>query len=378
MKVLHVYRTYFPDPPGGLQEAIRQICLSTQPYGVENTVFTLSPNPDPSVIVRPEAKVVRCRSWVAPASCDLGGLKSFSTFCKLVEQADVVHYLFPWPFADVLHEMAPKKPSILTYVSDIVRQRWLGTLYEPLMWRTLKSMDAVVSNVPSYAATSPVLSHRSLISKVCQIPLGIEESSYTMEADPSILFRIGIVDNEPFILFVGVLRYYKGLHTLLDACAQTCGRVVIAGSGPEGEALQAQAKRLGLSNLIFAGQVTKAEKLALLKSCRALVLPSHLRSEAYGMVLVEASMFGKPMISCEINTGTSFVNKHLKTGLVVPPGSPTDLASAMNTLLEDVSVAEGFGQAARQRYEKNFSGPVLGEAYARLYREVLENKRHER
>ena len=377
MKVLHVYRTYFPDPPGGLQEAIRQICLSTQPYGVESTVFTLSPNPNPSVIIRPEAKVVRCRSWVAPASCDLGGIQSFSTFRKLVEQSDVVHYLFPWPFADVLHEIAPKKPSILTYVSDIVRQRWLGTLYEPLMWRTLKSMDAIVSNVPSYAATSPVLSNRSLISKVHQIPLGIEESSYAMDTDPSILSRLGLDSKEPFILFVGVLRYYKGLHTLLDACLQTRGKVVIAGSGPEGEALQAQVKRLGLSNVIFAGQVTKAEKLALLKACRALVLPSHLRSEAYGMVLVEASMFGKPMISCEINTGTSFVNKHFKTGLVVPSGSPTDLANAMNTLLEDVSVAEGFGQAARLSYEKNFSGPVLGEAYARLYREVLENKRNE-
>ena len=151
---------------------------------------------------------------------------------------------------------------------------------------------------------------------------------------------------------------------------------MIAGSGPEGEALKAQAKSLGLSNVIFAGQVTKAEKLALLKACRALVLPSHLRSEAFGMVLVEASMYGKPMISCEINTGTSFVNKHLKTGLVVPPGSPTDLVGAMNILLEDASVAEGFGHAARQRYEKNFSGPVLGEAYARLYREVIENKRN--
>lgn len=378
MKVLHVYRTYFPDPPGGLQEVIRQICLSTQPFGVESTIFTLSHNPNPSVILRPEARVVRCRSWAAPASCDLGGIRSFSTFRSLVEKADIVHYLFPWPFADLLHQTAPQKPTILTYVSDIVRQRWLGTLYEPLMWRTLRSMDAIVSNVPSYAATSPVLSHRSLISKVRQIPLGIEESSYAMDADASILSRLGLDSTEPFILFVGVLRYYKGLHTLLDACAHTRGRVVIAGSGPEGEALQAQAKSLGLSNVIFAGQVTKAEKLALLKACRALVLPSHLRSEAYGMVLVEASMFGKPMISCEINTGTSFVNKHLKTGLVVPLGSPIDLAGAMNTLLEDTSAAEGFGQAARQRYEKNFSGPVLGEAYTRLYREVLENKRNQR
>lgn len=375
MKVLHVYRTYFPDPPGGTQEAIRQICLSTQPYGVENTLFTLSPNPEPSIIIRPEAKVVRCRSWAAPASCDLGGPQAFTTFRSLVKQSDVVHYLFPWPFADLLHEVAPKKPSVLTYISDIVRQQRLKALYEPLMWRTLRGMDAIVSNVPRYAETSPVLTQSSLTAKIRQIPLGIEESSYLIEPDNSILSRLEIKEGEPFILFVGVLRYYKGLHILLEACKHTKGRVVIAGSGPEGAALQAQAKCLGLSNVTFVGQISEAEKVALLKACRALVLPSHLRSEAYGMVLVEASLYGKPMISCEIHTGTSFINKHLKTGLVVPPESPTDLASAMNTLLEDVSAAEGFGQAARQRYEKNFSGPVLGQAYARLYREVLENKR---
>lgn len=115
MKVLHVYRMYFPDPPGGLQEAIRQICLSTQPYVVENTIFTLSPNPEPVVIQRQETKVVRCRSWAVPASCELGGIQSFSTFRSLVEQADVVHYLFPWRFADLLNMVAPKKPGGFKY-----------------------------------------------------------------------------------------------------------------------------------------------------------------------------------------------------------------------------------------------------------------------
>lgn len=373
MKVLHVYRTYFPDPPGGMQEAIRQICLSTQPYGVENTIFTLSPNPEPNIIMRPEGRVVRCRSWAAPASCDLGGPQAFSSFRSLVQQSDVVHYLFPWPFADLLHEVAPKKPSVLTYISDIVRQQRLKALYEPLMWRTLRGMDAIVSNVPRYAETSPVLTQSSLTAKIRQIPLGIEESSYIIEPDNTILSRLGIKDGEPFIFFVGVLRYYKGLHTLLEACKHTKGRVVIAGSGPEGTSLQAQAKALGLSNVIFAGQVTKAEKVALLKACRALVLPSHLRSEAYGMVLVEASMFGKPMISCEINTGTSFVNQHLTTGLVVPPESPVEMATAMNTLLTDRSVAGSFGLSARERYETHFSGRVLGESYARVFSEVLNN-----
>ncbi len=89
------------------------------------------------------------------------------------------------------------------------------------------------------------------------------------------------------------------------------------------------------------------------------------------MVLVEASMCGRPMISCEIGTGTSFVNKHGETGLVVPPGSPERLREAMFSLLADADRAEEMGQAARRRYEQLFSGEALGRAYMDLYRGVL-------
>jgi len=374
LKVLHVYRTYFPDPPGGLQEAIRQICLATQDYGVENTIFTLSPNPVPSEIERPEGRVIRCRSWAAPASCDLGGFSAFRQFRRLAREADVVHYFFPWPFADLLHLWAcPRKPSVTTYISDIVRQRWLGAVYAPLMWKMLAGTQAIVANAPAYAQTSPVLSAPSLRDRVRVIPLGIDERSYPHDGDDGVLRRLGLGEAEPFFLFVGVLRYYKGLHTLVQAAAAVSARVVIAGSGPEGPALQEQALQLGLTNVVFAGQVTDAEKVALLKNCRALVLPSHLRSEAYGMVLVEAAMFGKPMISCEIGTGTSYVNADGETGIVVPPESPAELVRAMNRLIEDEALAQRFGQAARLRYERMFSGEALGRAYAALYQDVVHD-----
>lgn len=101
-----------------------------------------------------------------------------------------------------------------------------------------------------------------------------------------------------------------------------------------------------------------------------MVLPSHLRSEAFGMVLVEAEMFGKPMICCEIGSGTSYVNEHGVTGLVVPPEQPDALAKAMQALLADDALAGRMGQAARARYEAMFSGPALGDAYRSLYRSV--------
>ena len=369
--VLHVYRTYFPDPPGGLQEAIRQIALSTSAYGVDSTIFTLSPNPVPAVLARPEARVVRCRSWGAPASCDLGGIAAFSRFAGLAREADVVHYLFPWPFADVLRATAGSdRPAVLTYVSDVVRQRWLGAAYAPLMWRTLRSMRVIVANCPAYARTSPILSDPSIRDKVRVIPLGIEESSYPKAGDDRVFERIGIGADEAYFLFIGVLRYYKGVHFLIEAAKRLDARIVIVGAGPEGERLRQLAKQIGAENVVFAGRVSDAEKVALLKRCRSLILPSHLRSEAYGMVLVEAAMFGRPQVSCEIGTGTSFVNSHEETGLVVPPQDPVALAAAMNSLLADEALADRMGAAARLRYDRLFSGAVLGKAYAALYREV--------
>jgi rhamnosyl/mannosyltransferase len=104
-----------------------------------------------------------------------------------------------------------------------------------------------------------------------------------------------------------------------------------------------------------------------------LALPSHLRSEAFGMVLVEAEMYAKPMVCCEVGSGTSFVNVHGETGYVVPPESPVELASAINALLSDPILAAQMGSAARSRYERLFSGQALGRAYADLYREVLSS-----
>ena len=371
LQALQVYRTYFPDPPGGLQEAVRQIAISTSSFGVQTKVFALSPKPDPATISRPEGMVIRARSWAAPASCDLGGVTAFRRFAEVCSQSDVIHYQFPWPFADVLHAVVrPQIPAVLTYQSDVIRQKILGAMYEPLMWRTLKSMRIIVATSPAYVRTSAVLSDPSIRDKVRVIPNGIVEESYSKEADAGVFDRIGLFRGEPYFLFIGVLRYYKGLHTLVQAARHVGARIIIAGSGPEDRNLKELANGLGANNIIFAGQISEGEKVALLQSCRALVLPSHLRSEAFGMVLVEAAMFGRPQISCEIGTGTSFVNAHEESGIVIPPENPDELGRAMSHLLGDPSLADRMGLAARARYERLFSGNALGNSYADLYREV--------
>lgn len=206
------------------------------------------------------------------------------------------------------------------------------------------------------------------------IPNGIVEASYADSQASAKAINVGShfgLRVGSYFLFVGVLRYYKGLHILLEAMRQLDREVVIAGEGPERSALETLAQTLPPGRVRFLGQVSDAEKMALIQNCCALVLPSHLRSEAFGMVLVEAMMCSRPVISCEIGTGTSYVNADGVTGLVAAPNSPQALAEAMQRLIGDEAFAKRAGQAARERYERLFSGEALGQAYSALYREVL-------
>lgn len=373
MKVLHVYRTYFPDGASGMAESIRQICLSTKTAGVESAVFALSPNPQPTFLDREEARIGRTKSYAAPASCDLGGPDAFRLFSQIASEADVINYHFPWPFADLLHLVGrPQAKTVMTWHSDIVRQKWLGRLYAPLMNRMTSQMNVLVATSPTYASTSPVLSQPEIAQRVHTIPLGIDETSLPAKADDEIFPRLSLSPDEPYFLFVGATRYYKGLHYLIEAAAEIPAKIVIAGAGPELADLKQYAKRFPAARVLFAGRVTDEEKVALLRQCRAFVLPSHVRSEAYGMVLVEASIYAKPMVTCEIGSGTSYVNLDGETGFVVEPANPKALSAALNRLLDDSSMALDMGRAARCRYEQLFTGRAMGDAYAKLYESLLQ------
>ncbi|MDQ7090195.1 MAG: glycosyltransferase [Methylococcales bacterium] len=373
MRVLHVYRTFFPDTQGGLEEVVRQICKNTVTEGVESRLFCLSHHPEPAIIDYDGIKVYRVKTHLEIASCGLS-FSALSVFKELVDWADVVHYQFPWPFADVLHLLARvKKPTVLTYQSDIVRQQGFLKLYRPLKHLFLKQMDALVATSPNYARTSPVLQRYA--DKVEVIPIGLDEASYPIATESDIdamRQRVG----EKFFLFIGVLRYYKGLSTLLEAAKNTDLPIIIVGSGAEEQALKAQAKTLDLNHVYFMGRVSNQEKAALIALSLAIVFPSHLRSEAFGVTLLEGSMQGKPMISCELGTGTSFVNKDNETGFVVPPVNPEKFRDAMEKLRADSNLVEKFGKAARKRYEDLFTGHKMGLSYATLYSKVLLSKKN--
>jgi rhamnosyl/mannosyltransferase len=264
-----------------------------------------------------------------------------------------------------------RKPSVVTYHSDIIRQKHLFKLYKPLKQRFLASVDRIVATSPNYLETSHVLDRYR--DKTTVIPIGLDKASYPEPPDELVeQWRARFGDR--FFLFVGMIRYYKGLHILLEAVKDTPFPVVIAGAGPVEEELKEQARRLGLSNVHFLGAIPEADKVALLKLCYGLVFPSHLRSEAFGVSLLEGAMYGKPLISSEIGTGTSYINIDQQTGIVVPPSDPGALRAAMQRLWDSPPLAQSMGRNGEARYWAYFTAKKMAESYAALYEAVVAEK----
>jgi glycosyltransferase involved in cell wall biosynthesis len=368
MRVLHFCKTYFPDSVGGIEQVIRQMCVSTARLGVTNQVLSLSRERDLAPIEFEGHTVHRAHLDIELASNGMS-LSAIPKLARLARDVDVVHYHFPWPFTDMAHFLARiDKPTVVTYHSDIVRQKALLRLYQPLKRRFLQSVDSIVATSPNYLASSAVLDRYRDKTRV--IAFGLDKASYPAP-EPARLAHWRAKAGPKFFLFIGVLRYYKGLHILLDAVAGTDYPVVIVGAGPIEEELKAHAARLGLTKVMFVGRLDEADKVALLALCYAVAFPSHLRSEAFGISLLEGAMFGKPMISSEIGTGTTYINVHGETGLVVPPSDPQALRAAMKALWDDPQMAAEMGRRAEARYWRLFTSAQMAEDYTRLYHDLV-------
>jgi rhamnosyl/mannosyltransferase len=371
MRVLHFYKTYYPDSLGGIEQVIRQLCVGTGRLGVTNEVLSLSrqKNLAPYEFEGTMVHRVPLDFEVASNACSLSALGALA---RMAREADVVHYHFPWPFMDLAHFIARvNKPSVVTYHSDIVRQKHLLRLYQPLKHRFLQSVDTIVATSPNYMASSAVLDRYRDKTRV--ITYGLDRNTYP-EPSGELLRQWRARVGEKFFLFVGVLRYYKGLHILLDAVANLDYPVVIVGAGPIEQELKAHAARLGLKHVLFVGALEDADKVALLKLCYAVAFPSHLRSEAFGISLLEGAMFGKPMISSEIGTGTTYINVDGETGLVVPPSDPGALREAMRKLWDNPQLASEMGARAEARYRELFTSEQMASGYTALYHELVARR----
>ena len=372
MHILQCYKTARPLTMGGVEQIIHHISQGLIEKGHQATVLAFAPQKKSEVLSYEGYEVV-----VVPATREIASmpisLKSFPYYKKLCRQADVIHYHHPFPWIDFVHLICPhQKASVLTYQSDIIKQKKLLKLYQPLQKYFLNQMSSIVSTSPNYLGGSETLQKFS--SKLSTIPLGLDEGLYKKPNDAVLGKWKELLPNR-FLLFIGVFRYYKGLKFLFEAMQGLDYPLVLIGDGPEKQELLMLQKKYHLKNIIFLGRLNDEDKIAVLTHCAGLVLPSHLRSEAFGLSLVEGAMFGKPLISCEIGTGTSFINQNHHTGWVVEPANSQSLKQALRAWHQDEVLANKYGKNARIRYENLFQARNMVESYLKLYQSVFNQKK---
>ena len=367
MHVLQCYKTALPLSMGGAEQVIHHIAQGILIHGFQSTVLTFAPQKNIEEFEYQGYRVVVVPSDVEYCSTPIS-LKGLGTFKALSKNVDIVHYHYPYPWMDIMHFFAAHtKPTLVTYHSDIVKQKYLSKIYNPIKKRFLNQMDAIVATSPQYMKSSIDL--QGFKHKTHCIPLGLDEAQYFPISKKHLEYwRYQLP--ERFLLFIGVFRYYKGLNYLFEALKGLDIPLILVGDGPEKSQLQELETRYQLKNIYFLGKLQDHDKNAVLQLSSGLILPSHLRSEAFGLSLVEGAMFGKPLISCEMGTGTSYINQHLSTGWVVPPADAVALRQSIQEWYTKHELAQILGENARRHYAKLFKASQMVEQYVKLYRDT--------
>jgi rhamnosyl/mannosyltransferase len=362
LKVVHVGK-FYPPYPGGMESHLATLCgelvndVDLRVIVANDGPRTVSETVDGVPVLR-----IGTALWISSATVNPGMAAAIRE-----SGADVVHLHHPNP-TGVLSYLASgsRAPLVVTYHSDIVRQRVLRTLFSPVQHRFLRRAHAIIASSPDYAASSPVL--RRHADRVRVIPFGIRPDDAGTPDAPTVA-ALRERHGPRVVLAVGRLVYYKGFDYLVRSMGSVDGQLVIVGDGPMREELERLAAGHGV-----AGRVTLAGRVESVASHYAaadvFALPATARSEAFGLVQLEAMAAGLPVVNTHIPSGVPFVSRDGQTGLTVPPRDPAALAAALSRLLDDAALRARLGQAARERVATEFSAGRMARDTLALYHEA--------
>lgn len=371
MRITQVNKYYWPPHLGGIEHSLNILASGLASRG--HDVRALVANEGRRTVTEriDGVEVVRIGRLFAAASTPVA-LGMRAAIRRERERAEVLHMHFPYPWGEVSWLAADcDVPTVLTYHSDIVRQRRLLALYRPFLERMLERVDRIIVGAPTMIDNSPFL--RPHAEKCRVVPFAIETERYEPTAELlARARRLRDAHDRPIVLFVGRLVYYKGAEVLVRAMPSFDADVVVIGTGPLEAPLRALAEELGVAErLHLVGRVSDEDLAAWYRAADVFCLPSVAPTEAYGLVQLEAHASGTPVISTNLPTGVPWVNQHGETGLVVEPGDADGLAAAIATLLGDDALRAQMGARARERVMQEFTIPTLLDRVIAVYDDAM-------
>ena len=382
MKVLQLGKFY--PIRGGVEKVMWDLTRGLSERGVPCDMLcaTLPSDPvDPQDQDRctqtPEGKVIRfndCgRIICVPAITKKAATMISSAMVRWLRrhaaEYDIIHIHHPDPMAALALRLSGYRGRvILHWHSDILSQKALLVLYRPLQDWLIRRAGRILGTTPIYVRESPWL--RDVQNKVGFVPIGIEAVRFEEKAASELRNQF---PGKKIVVSLGRLIPYKGFSTLIDA-ANRLGegyQVLIGGMGPLQDSLQAQIDALGIQERVqLLGYVADETLPALYGACNVFVLSSVMKTEAFGIVQIEAMSCGKPVVATRIpGSGTAWVNEDGVSGLNVAPGEAEALAKAIRDVCEDPVAWQRFAKGARERFDAMFTAQKMIDKIIDIYEE---------
>ena len=295
---------------------------------------------------------------------------------RLPASVDLLHVHVPNPTMILALAMVrPRVPWVISYHSDVVKQKFLARMVRPFENMVFAQARAVLVSSPTYREGSAYLQKHD--DKLAVIPFGIDLEPFfrPSAAATSATRRFREQYGQPLWLAVGRLVYYKGIDLALRALTRVPGKLLVVGEGPLRSDLLGLASRLGVADRVsWQGRLDDAELIGAYHAATALWFPSNARSEAFGFVQVEAMACGCPVINTAIpGSGVAWVSRHEQTGLTIPVNDDTALAEASRRLLCEPGLRDRLSRQARARAEAEFGDELMARRTLSIYERVLNH-----
>ena len=295
-------------------------------------------------------------------------IRFISLLNKMWRRYDVLHIHLPFPLGELaLWLIRPKTRIVVTYHSDIVRQRLISSALSWLHTWVLGHAESIAVSNPNIIESSHLL--KNFKTKCTVIPFGVDTKMLNPDSGtPAKQEEIQKSYGKRIVLFVGRLVYYKGVEYLIRAMKGIDARLVIIGEGPLKQKLLNEVRDNGLEAAVTFLPYRPQDELAdYYRAASVFVLPSIYKSEAFGITIIEAMACGLPVISTELGTGTSYANQDGRTGYVVPPRDSDAIHRALIRLLSDNTELSNMGKAAFARVRTGFTMESMLNGYKKLY-----------
>lgn len=353
MKILQLGKFY--PVRGGVEKVMYDLMLGLSERGVDcDMLCALEKGGSLVTTINAHARLIGRHTWMKVAATMISPAMIFS-LRKICREYDIIHVHHPDPMACLALLLSGYKGKVvLHWHSDIEKQKTLLKLYRPLQEWLLRRADLIVGTTPVYTAESPCLVR--VQHKIVCLPIGV---------DP-IVPEPGKVDalkktypGKKIIFSLGRLVAYKGYRWLVEAARYLDDSyvVLIGGAGPLLWELLAYIEIWGLEDKVkLLGRISDEDLPAYYGASTLFCLSSVQKTEAFGIVQIEAMSCGKPVVATRIpHSGVSWVNEQGVSGLNVAPKNAKELAEAIMKIAGEEETYRTFAAGAEKRYRDMFT-----------------------